>query len=152
MKPATYLESTIALVKTIEESFLVLSERLKKIRDDKLYESSYDNFEEFLEEAKVSPATASKMIQIYEKFILELGFSNEEVVESGGWSLLYSIIPFCKNKTQAKEWMGKTKILPRHELEVAIREERTGVDSYKCEHEMQEVCFKQCKVCGLRTK
>lgn len=147
-----YLEDTKKLVAVIEESFLVLGERLCKIREDRLYEGQHENFESFLDEIKVSPASASKMIQIYQKFIVEFEFSNEEVAKAGGWSLLYTIIPFCKSKSQAKEWMNKTKELPRHELEIAIREERTGIDSYECKHDWNEVCFKQCKTCGLRQK
>ena len=56
-----FLRETLELRQSIEEGFLSLGERLKKIRDERMYEVDYESFDHFLSELKVSPGTASKL-------------------------------------------------------------------------------------------
>ncbi|MDL5400733.1 hypothetical protein QSI00_24520, partial [Escherichia coli] len=73
-------------------SFLLLGERLKKIRDEKLYIPSFEAFWCFAEEEiKLSESTCSRLISVYEKFILEWNIDPADVVAIGGWNEAYLI-------------------------------------------------------------
>lgn len=148
----TFLEETIQLKNSLEESFIHLGERMLRIRDERLYEGKYENFEEFLGELKISPATASKMINIYQTFVLKFEFSRQELIEAGGWTGLYKISSLCKTKDEAKEWVKKAKELSSEDLDIVVREEKSGVAQYECPHNEETYTIMVCKKCGDKIK
>lgn len=146
-----YCNETTKLKQTIETSFLTLGERLKRIRDERLYEGQWGTFEMYLMDAKISPATASKLINIYQKFFIEWQIKADKLVEAGGWSVVATLLPFCRTKEQAEEWMDKAFVLSRPDLEKEITEFRTGKDMSKCEHEDSYV-IRVCRSCHFRER
>lgn len=146
----TYLKETIALRSEIEGAFLELGKRLHKIRDEKLYEGEFDNFDEFLLTAKISKATASKLITVYETFILKFELP-VKVLSSIGWSSLYSISSHATTKDRAEELVERAAILTREDLETSLKNE-DGKQN-RCLHpkdEQRMVCV--CGACGFRRR
>ena len=142
-----YCQQTLALKKTLESGFLTLAERLKKIKEEGLWEAEWGSFAEFLMEMKISEATASKLISVYDKFVLEYGIDQEKLA-GVGWSSLYEILPLCDTVGSAREMVEKATLLKRDELREEVREARVG----ECDHEWVEVHLRQCTKCAKREK
>lgn len=148
-KANNYLEKTVELKSSIERSFLLLGERLKKIRDERLYLPSYEAFWCFTEEQlKMSESVASRLISVYQKFILDWKVSPEKVVEIGGWNEAYLISKHAKNKDEAEEMLEKYALMPPSEVRKDVASLKVG----EHRHEWIEVRIRQCKACGLREK
>lgn len=145
-----YLEGTIKLKVNLEEGFLVLAERLYQISTANLWMGVYDSFELFLDELKVSPATASKLINVYKTFVIKFGMGTEELVKSG-WSSLYQVIPLCVDAQSAKEWVEKSSLHTRKDLEIEVQEKKRGVSQYECPHK-NSYRIEVCKDCGSKIK
>ncbi len=144
-----YLQKTVDLKTTIEQSFLLLGERLKKIRDEGMFRPTYSFFYEWLEaEAKMKESMASRLISVYEKFIVNWGIDPTKVAEAGGWSDVYSIGTFAKTKEEAESWLERKKTLSSGDFRKEVTESKHG----KCEHEWVEVHLNQCTKCGDREK
>lgn len=146
-----YLEGTIALRDQIEEGFLVLAERLKKIRDEQLYASEYDSFDSFIAELRVSRSTAYKIIGVFEKFIL-LGELNPADVARRGWGNLCLFLGFIKNKSDAREIFDRISPLTRTDASRELLEMKTGKSMKDCQHDFEEIHLRQCRICGLKEK
>lgn len=146
-----YCEETRLKVRELEGSFLVLGERLKKIRDEKLFIGQWETFEEYLEDVKLTAPTASKLINVYQKFLVEWQFRQEKLMEAGGWSVLYPILRIATSKEEAEEWVDKACVLSRKDLEKEITEAKTGIDMSKCKHHDTYV-LKVCRTCGHKEK
>lgn len=141
-----FLRETIELRKSIDEGFLNLGERLKKIRDNKLYEIDYESFDLFLSELKISSGTASKLIQIYEIYILEYKISYEKLSQSN-WTSLYEMLPLATSKEKAVNLVEHGSLMRREDIKSKVREAKFGKN---CKHQYYELHIKQCKVCGER--
>lgn len=129
-----FLKETIDLKREIEINYVELGKRLLQIRDHELYLANHESFNEFLEELKISPATASKLISIYVIFVLNFGFKPMEIGEAGGWSVVAEGIGVVKTKKQAKSFLHEAKHLTRNDLRITLTERKTGKDQYKCRH------------------
>lgn len=146
-----YCNETVKMKQNIETAFLTLGERLMKIRDQRLFEGQWASFSLYLLDAKISEATASKLINIYHKFVLEWQFPVEKLAEAGGWTSLAALLPICKTKEQAEPWLDKTFVLSRPDLEKEIKESKTGIDMRHCKHEDNYV-IRVCRQCGDRER
>lgn len=147
----SYLEQTKALKDKLEEGFLTLGERLFKIRTEELWKNGHDSFPLFLEEMKMSEATASKLINIYRKFVVQYGFSEERLVAAGGWTQLAEILPYAKDKEAAERLVEKSITLTRKHLRDELSEERTGVSQAKCLH-ANSYTIHVCRDCGFKER
>lgn len=145
-----YCEDTLKLKDVIENSFLMLGERLKKIKDEDMFKPQWDSWDEYLEEMKMSQATASKLINIYSKFVLEYGISTDILLESGGWSTLAELLPYAKSKEDANELIHEAGILTRKDLRVKLNERKSGIAQEECLHEFYELRI--CRKCQLKEK
>lgn len=146
-----FCNETTKLKQNIETAFLTLGERLMKIRDNRLYLGQWETFELYLMDAKISPAAASKLINIYNRFFVEWNFPAEKLVEAGGWTVVSTLLPVCKTKEQAEEWMDKALVLSRTDLEKEIKEIKTGIDMSKCDH-VDNYVIRVCRTCGDRER
>jgi hypothetical protein len=141
-----FCESTIELVQNIEGAFIELGKRLLRIRDERLWESNWESYEEFLSEIKISPGKASKICSVYEKFVVEYGVEQEKLA-GVGWSNLYSMLPAIKSKRDATEWVDKGMVLRREDIEDEVREFKHG----KCDHKnFRELHIYICNDCGKK--
>lgn len=143
-----YLKETITIAKRIESAFLELAARLKNIRDNRLYEGDYQNFAEFLWEIKIAEGTASKLIKVYETFVLKFKMKNDKL-SAVGWSSLYQIANNVETKEEAEEWVEKAVLLTRDHLTDSLKEKTKGPN--KCSHSDVYI-LKICKDCGFREK
>jgi len=150
MKPTiSYCEETIALVHNIEGAFIALGERLHRIRNERMWEGRWDSYEDYLSEINISPAKASKITSIYEKYVLEYNVPQDKLVKVG-WSSLYSLLPAVKDKESANEWVDKASVLRREDIEDEIRDIKLGAP---CPHKNTEILkLEICKDCGKRWK
>lgn len=116
-----------------------------------MWKNGYESFEEFLHDAKLSEATASKLINIYTKFHLEWKLTPERLVEAGGWTVVATLLPICKTRAEAEEWMDKAQLLSRVDLEKEIKEFRTGKPMATCLHD-NSYLIRVCRTCGDRIR
>jgi hypothetical protein len=151
LQDLNYCESTIELKSTIENSFLDLGQRLLKIRNENLYLPQWTSFLEYVWEMKMSEAQASKLINIYQKFVLEYAFPRERLLKAGGWSSLAEVLPMIKSKEDAEYWLEKTEILSRPDLRKEKKEHVTGIQQSDCEHH-DTYELRICRTCGLKEK
>lgn len=149
-----YVEETKGLKEAIEGRFIELGKRLKRIRDERLFEPQYHSFDEWLPEMKMSQPTISKLINIYDRFVTEYGISEQQLLKAGGWTVIAEILPVSKTKEDAKEWIEKAENLTRTDLRAEIKEHKTGKKEKKrkdCEHR-KAYDQRVCPSCGLKVK
>lgn len=145
-----YLEDTLDLKTDVERKFLELGSRLMKIRDEQLFLATHSSFVEFLWEAKLTESTASKMINIYSHFILALNIDEQLLLDAGGWTTVYKIKDLAKDKESARDWLLKAKDLSPKDLDIVIKEAKSGIPQDECDHEL--VRFDWCKKCSHKEK
>lgn len=144
-----FCKETMALKSELEMSYLQLGQRLGRIVIEKMYEPNYETFDEFLEEIKLSRATASKLINVYSKFIFEFKIRPQLLAEAGGWSKVAEILPFAENKSQAEAWLQKAKHITQSDLRKEIKEAKTGISMAGCKHvDCEVITFRKCRTCG----
>lgn len=146
-----YIKETIELKHGIEGAFIDLGARLKKIRDERMYEGQYDSFAEFLGEMDMSEGTASRIISVFSFYIEKHGMNRQKLAEAG-WSNLYSLMKLTDENTTKKkvqEVVEKAIILRREDIQEEVRDHRHP----NCKHEnTHEIHLLVCDDCGLRTK
>jgi len=144
--PQNYIRETLQLRSQIEGAFLDLGERLYKIREEKLYVGEFENFEEFLLTAKLSKATASKLITVYETFVLKYNLPTKELA-GVGWSALYTVAGHADTKEKAEDLVQRAGLLTRQDLEVSLRNDSSI--SSGCSH-LNKRTVEVCNDCGYR--
>lgn len=148
--PVEYCVATIELKKTIESGFIVLGERLAKIKAAEMWQSQWSSFPEYLMEMNINESTASKMISVYKTYVEKFSI-DENLLISCGWDKLYSARELVEGATTKKEVLDivqKITTLKRDDTRELIREHRNG----DCEHDWYEVHLRVCKECGKREK
>lgn len=144
-----FCEETISKKHILELGWIELCGRLKEIRDGGLYEGRWDSFEDFLNDPAMGldKGTASRMITIHEKLILEYKIKPTMIANAGGWSKVAEILPAVKDKASAEEWLSKSASLSKSDLRKEIKEDRTGIKMVDCQHKDYYV-VKICRKCG----
>lgn len=146
----SYCNDALLLKDTIEVSFLSLGERLYNIRERKMYEGQWSSFSEYVMEFKnISEGTASKLINIYQKFVITYGIEPRQIAGAGGWSVIAETLPLVKSKDDAIHWLEQSTLLSRSDLRRTIQEAKTGVDMADCKHE-DTYTIEVCRICGVR--
>jgi len=138
-----FLENLTKLSQEIEAGYLDFAKGLQECRDQERYKPLHEDFSDFLEELKLSSGKASKLINIYQKFVIEYGIPKEELAQLGGWSVIAEVLPVVKDKKTALDWVEKAKLLRRGDLRKEVKEEKTGIPMGKCTHKdtyMVEIC------------
>ncbi len=147
-----YCTDTLRLKGGLEESFLELAKRLMSIRDEQKYAPQWDSFPSFLDEAKLSESTASKLITIYRKFVLEFQIPERRLLDAGGWTAVAEFAPMVNNRTDAETWLDRSSVLSRTDLRREITEAKRGVDQASCNHQFDLLSINVCSECGLRER
>jgi hypothetical protein len=147
-----YCEETIRLKENIEMSFLELGERLMRIRDERLYENNWEAFEDFLMEVKISNGTASKLINIYQRFVLEYKIPLKKLASAGGWSVVAECLPLIKSKDEALEWLEKAGFMTQTDIRREMKEAKTGIMMKDCDHDWEYISFRTCSKCSLKER
>lgn len=146
-----FCQDTIKLRQKLEIGFLELGGRLHEIKEKQLYLNSWECFEDYLVELKMSQPTASRLINIFKVFVLQYRFEHLQLAQVGGWSLLAEILPFATSKAEAEVWVSKAALLSQTDLRRELKEAKTGLSMADCKH---KDCYQIsiCSDCGLRTR
>lgn len=142
-----FCQETIALKENIERSFLSLGERLLRIRDQNLYLPSWTSFPEYLMEMGLSEARASKLIGIFEKYVIMGGIDPNTLITPKGWSGLAEFLPFIKTKKDAVHFAHLGTTLSREDMRKEKYELRTGQPQSSCPHD-DTYRIEICRKCG----
>lgn len=110
-------------------SFLLMAQRLKKIKDGELYKvDGYGDFKEFIEkEINISRGTAYKYIDIFTYFGVSLGRHDEEDIE---YTKLVPVIPLMKStniqddekESIKNKFISELKEKSKNEMETEAKE------------------------------
>lgn len=147
-----YCENALKLEREARFSYLALGEMLYNIRQELLYEPFWSSWNEYCMEFKdLSQSSIAKLISIYETFVLKYGYKPEELAKAGGWTKLYSVIMYIKNKEDAKKWIHLASTLSRSDLGKYLVEAKTGVKMYECEHS-DTFLIRVCEKCGNKER
>lgn len=141
-----YCMEVVELKKNIELAFLVLGEKLHTIKEQELFYSNWESFNDYLEEIKISPSVASRLITVYTKMVLEYNLSNELIANAGGWSNAYEIIKITNSKEEAEEWLKDSENRMSKDTKIALREAKYGVKQEDCDHDYYQLRI--CRKCN----
>lgn len=146
-----YCMSAVELKEDIEKSFLSLGERLMRIRNQQMFYPVWDSFKEFCKEMGMSDTTASRLIGIYEKYVVIGGLRPEELISPRGWDNLSKFLPYIKTKQDAKIYAEKALVLSREDAIKEAHELKTGQPMAACNH-ANAYLLKVCPTCGDKHK
>lgn len=126
------------LVRVQARLFLDLGQKLKRIRDEKLYrqigEGGYESFSQFLNNPEIGlrTSTAYLYIRIYEFYIGRLGLSEGRVTEIP-LNRLMRLLPALKQKSEseAKEIIERVGGLTNYDYDVEVKERKLESDRPK---------------------
>lgn len=150
-QPITFCEETIKEKQALEVVWLDLAKRLKAIRDGALYSGRWENFEEFLNDPAMDmdKGTASKMISIHEKLVLEYQIAPKTIALSGGWSKISEVLHVMDSKKEAEKWLDKCSVLSKSDLRKEIQEAKHGAPNPECKHK-NTYTIEICRDCGQK--
>lgn len=148
-----YCEDTKTLYNRLGLGFLELAKRLCLIKANNLAEGQYGGFLLYLDDMKLKQVTATHMMRVYQRFCLDFGISEADVIQAGGYTRLYELLPLAKTKEKALEVLEHAKSLPsRESIKQYVKEAMTGeFDTVDCAHE-DTFLLRICKGCGHKEK
>jgi len=145
-------------IQTEIDSFMAISAkgfyeaglRLKRIRDERLYKTVANTFEEYIKHyGKYSRSTIYNLIAVAEKFGTVLGNVQKLDID---YSRLVQALPYT-NEKNAEDWYHKAKELPPHGFRTEIYEARHKIDQDACQHEEITIIeIEKCKACNKITR
>ena len=143
-----FCDTTLQLEQGARVVYLMLGERLNRIRENKLYEPAWSSWHEYCMEFKdLSTGSISKIIAVYKKFIVEFGYEPTELAKAGGWTKLYEISKRVKTKADAEKWLGLAELSSRKDLNDHLIEDEVGIVMSECKHTKTYV-VRICEECG----
>lgn len=142
-----YCQGALELKKNLEYGFLKLGEMLYKIKMEEKFTAGWESWDEFQMELKMSSATISKLIRIYEIYVVQYGFTQEKLYSAGGWSVLAETLPVVSTKKEAEYWLSEVPNLTLRDVRVLVQEKKnegTEKESCTCENTYTVVICKDC--------
>lgn len=122
--------AAIEAKKDIEWRFLSLGKMLYEIKAGRLYEAGWDSWDTYCMDLKLSQTSISKLLNIYEVFVLHYKIEPEKLAEAGGWSSIAELLPLIKTETtpveRVHELLGIAIAQPRKDLRKSIYEIKKG--------------------------
>lgn len=143
------LEETKQLFDSLSEGFLTIGKNLYEIFTKEIWKGEYDSYEEYLDYVGLSMANASKIRQVYEHYVLKLGYTDTEKLAKIPYTSLYSSIAIATSKSWVNEKveLAEKKLLRGKDLEDEKRVALKG----ECErHSWQK--YRKCEKCGIWEK
>lgn len=149
-----FCQQALEAKRDIEFRFIELGAYLHKIKEERLYEVGWESWDDFSIELKLPPSTISRLIRIYQIFVLRFNFAPAQIAEAGGWTVVAEFLPDISEETtkeEVKDWFGNAITMTRADLRRTIVEGRKGTDMAKCKHPnaYKILC---CPDCGDREK
>lgn len=139
------LEETKQLFDSLSEGFLTIGKNLYEIYTKEIWKGEYDSYEEYLDYVGLSMANASKIRQVFEHYILKLGYTDTEKLAKIPYTSLYSSIAIATSKTWVNEKveLAEKKLLRGKDLE----DEKRSVKHPRCSCK-NTYKLEICKDCG----
>jgi len=140
-------------------SYLKIGQLLKSFKEERLYENlgespEFESFEQFITipAIDIKLRKAYYLIQIWDKFCIQLNFKPEELSEIS-WTTLRLLLPVVKSEN-SQNLIEEAKTLRRTDLEVKVAQLKSGWSaSGECKHPLvEEVTFYICQDCKERFK
>lgn len=145
-----YCNETIGYKQQLEGLFLMLGQRLARIREEELYKGSWDSFADYVQELDISESVASRLITTYKKITEEWNIDKEKVIRIGGWNNAYEISKIAQTKEQAEEMLAEVSVLSPSDRRIYLRNVKTGINQDECSHDFYSI--KVCKKCQYKEK
>lgn len=142
MNPAQYVRETIDVAAQIESRFIELGARLYRIREQKLWADSYEDYTDFLDAAHINPSMASMLYSIHKNYVVD-GHKDPEKLAGIGYSNLYEAIPLIEREGVSSA-LVKAETLTRSEIKDEVRDQNHG----EHEHLVGDEQWGKCNVCG----
>ena len=149
-----FCDKALSLKTDIEADFLSLGAMLHKIRAERYFEAGWSSWEEFSMELKMPQSSISRIIRIYEVFVLRFKFAPAQIAGAGGWTTVSEYLPLVSDKTtynEAKGWIEQSAMLTRADVRRSVQEAKSGVSMVDCKHP-NEYTLRCCPDCGDRWK
>jgi hypothetical protein len=135
----------------LETNYLELGSMLHTIKDERLYEAGWESWEEYSMELKMSQSAISRMLRIYEVFILQYHVPVKQLADAGGWTVLSELLPAIKEDTtrdRVKELVEIASGQTRTDLQRTMKEVKGGE---VCRHKKTHILTLEiCDDCGER--
>lgn len=153
-KAYEYCEETSQLVRGVKTAFMVLAERLHRIKSQKLYQPTYEHFYMYCDEIELHESIASRLIGIYDKFVMQQQISLEEI-KNVEYTKLYEIRKVADTREVAMYWIQKVNSdipeqrLSLRDLKNEIKALKGGIDEPECEHNGETYLVRVCRACGV---
>lgn len=133
-----FCEETGKLARGIKNGLMLLAQRLYRIERQKLYKPTYEKFYQYCDEIELHESVASRLIGIYEKFVLDLQIPFEEI-ESVEYTKLYEIRKIAETKDIAMHWIEKVNS-PIPEQRLSIRDLKAEIKKLQNLGDEDEQC------------
>lgn len=137
--------------KNIELMFLELGKALMDIRDNSYFLSNWESFEDYLNEMKIAPSVASRLITVYRTMVLEYEFEPKLIANAGGWSNAYEIIKVSPTKDDARRWLEDSDNRLPKDTKALLRQAKTGISEDDCPHS-DTYTIKVCRRCNAKIR
>lgn len=139
------------MMRVLKKASLELGRILMEIRDTQAFSSQWESFADYLAEEKfMSEANASKLITVYNRFIIKMKEPYERVAAID-WTVAYELHRLFKDDNELKDAFDNATILNTSHLRQMITEKRTGITQETCLHS-DTYTIRVCKICGQREK
>jgi hypothetical protein len=129
----------------VEQGYLELGKMLYEIKRERYYEAGWESWDEYRQELKMSEASVSKLLRIYELFVLHYQFTNEILSAAGGWSTVAELLPVISPentpKKRVQELLGIVTSQTRSDARKTILEVKRGKP---CLHESTHKLVLEC--------
>jgi hypothetical protein len=144
MKPEiiSLLKQAAEHFKSARKSLIEGAGLLHKISNERLYLGKFDSFGEYLEqECQLSEGTASKLIKVYQHFVIDGGVSPRNLQNVDSEKLYLAL----RLDMKPSEQLTRAETWSREDLREEVR--AIGKDEHECKMDMT-VVIHPCKTCG----
>lgn len=154
-KKYEFCEETAQLARGVKVGLMLLAERLYRIREQKLYKPTYEQFYLYCQEIEMHESVASRLISIFERFVLELQMPFEEI-KKVEYTKLYEIRKVADTKEIAQHWIDKVNS-PDPSLRLSYRDLKAQIKAFQNLGSEEEKCptdhsntylVRICRECG----
>lgn len=146
-----YCEETIKLKGKLELGYMTVAQRLWIIKANNLAEHQYGGWDNFLKDIGIDKGVAKQMMYVYKKFVIENRIDPQDVVDAGGYSVMYRVLPLVKDRESALEAIETVKTLRTRELVIKHLNDVKNEGKADCKHE-DTYTIEVCDCCGEKWK
>lgn len=146
IKNGEYCQETLELFTKMQIGYLALAARLHKIKNERLYQPTWDSFQSYcMEMSEMSISTVSRLVNLQQKLVLDSGIPESDISEAG-WSKVAMALPIIHTADEAKFWVEKAKVLSKTDFSRELKEFKTGRQMKDCEH-LESYLVRYCPDC-----